>query len=83
MDADGNAYVAGQTENANFPTTAGAFDTVWNNSEDAFLTKFNPTGTGLVYSTFFGGTSRDKAFAVKVAIKRRSVYRGRNGFGKS
>lgn len=67
VDADGNAYVAGQTENVNFPTTAGAFDTVWNNSEDAFLTKLNPTGTGLVYSTFFGGTSRDKAFAVKVA----------------
>jgi len=67
VDADGNAYVAGQTENANFPTTGGAFDTVWNNSTDAFLTKLNPTGTGLVYSTFFGGNAVDKAFAVKVA----------------
>ncbi len=76
VDAGGNAYVTGQTENANFPTTAGAFDTVWNNSEDAFLTKLNPTGTGLVYSTFFGGTSRDKAFAVKVTSNGEAFIAG-------
>lgn len=76
VDADGNAYVAGQTENANFPTTPGAFDTVWNNSEDAFLTKLNPAGSGLVYSTFFGGTARDKAFAVKVASNGEAFIAG-------
>ena len=76
VDADGNAYVAGQTENSNFPTTPGAFDTVWNNSEDAFLTKLNPAGSGLVYSTFFGGTSRDKAFAVKVASNGEAFIAG-------
>lgn len=76
VDQAGNAYVAGQTENANFPTTAGAFDTVWNNSTDAFLTKLNPTGTGLVYSTFFGGNSVDKAFAVKVAPNGEALIGG-------
>lgn len=81
VDADGNAYVAGQTENANFPTTPGAFDTVWNNSEDAFLTKLNPTGTGLVYSTFFGGTNRDKAFAVKVAPNGEAFIAGETNSG--
>lgn len=75
-DASGNAYVAGQTENSNFPVTAGAFDTVWNNSTDAFLTKLNPTGTGLIYSTYFGGGSVDKAFAVKVAANGEAFIGG-------
>ncbi len=79
VDAGGNAYLAGQTENSSFPTTAGAFDTVWNNSADAFLTKLNPTGTGLVYSTFLGGTGADKAFAVKVAPNGEAFLGGETG----
>ncbi len=65
VDEAGNAYLAGQTENSGFPTTEGAFDTTWNNSADAFVTKLNPTGTALVYSTFLGGNGSDKAFAVR------------------
>lgn len=76
VDADGNAVVAGQTENSNFPTTTGAFDTVWNNSSDAFLTKLNSTGTALVYSTFFGGTGADKAFAVRLASNGEAIIAG-------
>ncbi len=66
VDDAGNAYLAGQTENSGFPTTAGAFDTTWNNSADAFVTKLNPAGTALVYSTFLGGGGSDKAFAIRV-----------------
>jgi hypothetical protein len=40
---DGNAYVTGDTESADFPTTAGAFDTTFNGAVDAFVTKL-PTG---------------------------------------
>ena len=79
VDGEGNAYVAGQTENTGFPTTVGAFDTSFSNSEDAFLTKINPTGTGLVYSTFLGGTAADKAFAVKVASNGEAFIAGETG----
>ena len=59
VDANGNAYVAGSTQSPNFPTTAGAFDRTGatNNSLEAFVTKVNPTGTALVYSTFIGGSN--------------------------
>jgi hypothetical protein len=40
---DGNAYVTGDTESADFPTTPGAFDTTFNGAVDAFVTKL-PTG---------------------------------------
>jgi len=57
VDAAGNAYVGGETFSNNFPT-AGAYQS-FNKSypltSDAFVTKLNPTGTALVYSTYLGG----------------------------
>jgi hypothetical protein len=60
VDTAGNAYVAGQTYSTDFPVTQGAFQ-VQNNAAglqvaNAFVTKLNPTGTALVYSTYLGGS---------------------------
>jgi Big-like domain-containing protein/beta-propeller repeat-containing protein len=59
VDSAGAAHVTGSTVSTDFPTTAGAFDTGANGGEDAFVTKLNPTGSGLAYSTFLGGSSND------------------------
>ncbi|MPZ51233.1 MAG: hypothetical protein GEU79_00610 [Acidimicrobiia bacterium] len=58
VDGSGNAYVTGYTQSTDFPTTPGAFDRSgsYRNELDAFVSKVNPTGTGLVYSTFLGGS---------------------------
>ncbi len=58
VDTSGNAYITGGSTSNNYPTTPGAFDT--NNSSilglpDAVVTKINPTGSALVYSTYLGG----------------------------
>ena len=68
IDSSGNSYIVGQTSDTvvDFPTTAGAFDTTHNGNEDAFLTKFNDTGTALIYSTFVGGSDIDIATNVSV-----------------
>jgi Beta-propeller repeat len=66
LDALGNAYVAGSTSSPNFPVTAGAFDPVFGQSTDAFLTKLDPTGSALVYSSYLGGGVQDSAQAVAV-----------------
>ena len=59
MDAAGSAYVTGGTRSTNFPTTAGAFQTTHAGGDfDAFVTKLNATGSGLVYSTYLGGSGR-------------------------
>jgi hypothetical protein len=64
VDAHGSAYVAGQTASADFPTTPGVFDRSYNQNTDAFVTKFDPAGTAIVYSTFVGGTAFDSANAI-------------------
>ncbi|MFF2480671.1 SBBP repeat-containing protein [Paenibacillus sp. NPDC058071] len=59
VDDFGQAYVTGSTISANFPVTPGAFQTALKGAEDFFVTKLDPTGTALVYSTYIGGSARD------------------------
>ena len=66
MDSAGNAYVTGYTASTDFPTTPGAFQTTYGGNQDAFVTKLNPTGTALVYSTYLGGTSGDYGLGIAV-----------------
>lgn len=54
-DFEGNAYVTGATDSVDFPISSGAVDKTIV-LEDAFITKFNPAGTAIIYSTFIGGS---------------------------
>lgn len=65
-DAAGNAYVTGYTQSLDFPVTAGAFDTSANGGIDVFVSKLNPAGSALVYSTFLGGVANDIGNAIAV-----------------
>lgn len=65
VDTSGNAYIVGQTSSANFPTASPAQGTSGGGS-DAFLTKFNLTGSAMIYSTYLGGTAVEDARAVAV-----------------
>ena len=56
MDGAGSAYVTGYTASTDFPTTAGAAQTTYAGGVDAFVTKLDATGSGLVYSTYLGGS---------------------------
>ena len=66
LDAFGNAYMAGQTWSPDFPTTPGAYDKTHAGAWDIVATKVNATGTGLVYSTFIGGSLTDGPFAISI-----------------
>ena len=66
VDAGGNAYVAGQAVSSNFPTTPGAYQTVFGGFDDAFVAKLNATGTGLDYATYLGGSGSDDSFGIAV-----------------
>ena len=60
VDGAGSAYVTGTTDSTNFPTTAGAVQTTFAGGFfDAFVTKLDATGSGLVYSTYLGGSFDD------------------------
>ena len=52
--------VTGVTFSSDFPTTPGAFQLARGCcGSDAFVTKLNPAGSGLVYSTYLGGGDRE------------------------
>ena len=66
VDAAGSAYVAGVTNSANFPVTAGAFQTTFNGVQDAFVTKLNAAGSAKLYSTYLGSSSFDWASGIAI-----------------
>jgi len=66
VDSNGNAYVTGSTQSANFPTTAGAYQTILRGMSDAFVVKLNAAGSGLVYATYLGGSSDDGSYGIAV-----------------
>lgn len=60
VDSQGNTYVVGSTSSTDFPTTQGVFQRAFaGGAVDGFVTKLNPTGSALVYSTFLGGAKAD------------------------
>ena len=64
MDSAGDAYVTGAAESSDFPTTPGAYQTTYGGGEDAFVTKLNPTGSALVYSTYLGSSGNNVGYAI-------------------
>jgi hypothetical protein len=67
IDPSGNAYVTGSTSSSSFPTTSGAFQTTYGGNGDAFVTELNPSGSGLLYSTYLGGADHDSGSAIAVS----------------
>jgi hypothetical protein len=65
VDSQGNASVAGFTGSLDFPLQL-AYQSVYRGSLDAFLTKFNASGTALLFSTYLGGAGDDRAYGVAV-----------------
>jgi uncharacterized protein (TIGR03437 family) len=75
VDAAGSAYVAGNTLSRDFPVTAGAYQREWKGeggqaylpAGDAFVVKFNASGSALAYSTLLGGGRDDRAISLALA----------------
>jgi hypothetical protein len=65
VDANGNAYVTGYTASTNFPLQS-PYRSSNAATVDAFVTKINPAGSALVYSTYLGGSGTDYATAIAV-----------------
>ncbi len=75
IDSSGNTYVGGYTNSTNFPMTAGAFQNSfqggnpnigWDTFGDAFVSELNSSGSGLVYSTYLGGSENEYVEGIAV-----------------
>ncbi|HTA45935.1 MAG TPA: SBBP repeat-containing protein, partial [Bryobacteraceae bacterium] len=59
-------YVTGSTTSADFPTSAGVWQTSLKGSPNAFVASLNAAGSALLYSTYLGGTGTEIAFGIAV-----------------
>lgn len=75
-DGYGNVYVTGFTASSNFPT-ANAVQPTKDCRGDAFVTKLDPTGSALVYSSCLGGSSADTGMAIALDINNNVYLTGR------
>jgi hypothetical protein len=66
IDTSGNAYIAGDTQSADFPVL-GAAQPLPGGSTDAFITKLTPAGT-VAFSTFLGGALDEHAGGIAVDV---------------
>src|SRR5262249_37188604 len=55
VDSSGTAYVTGHTDSTDFPTL-DAYQAALAGGYDTFVTRLNATGTGLIYSSYLGGS---------------------------
>ena len=75
VDSSGNAYVAGWTRSTDFPT-ASPIQAANGGSYDAFVSKLNPAGSALIYSTYLGGVDTEEAQGIVVDGAGNAVIAG-------
>jgi uncharacterized repeat protein (TIGR01451 family) len=80
VDSQGSAYLTGNTTSTDFPS-AGAFQSVKDAFNDAFVVKLNPAGTALLYGTYIGGNGDDIANAIAVDAQGSAYIVGLTGSG--
>jgi hypothetical protein len=76
VDTTGSAYVTGFTDSGDFRIKNG---TPWKNFDDIFVTRINPAGTALVYSTCIGGLSSEWGNGVALDVAGNAYVTGYTG----
>ncbi|MDQ1640211.1 MAG: hypothetical protein QOF62_3550 [Pyrinomonadaceae bacterium] len=70
LDPAGNIYITGGTTSAEFPRTDGSAS---KGSFDVFITKLNPTGTAIIFSTLLASSGNDSGLSIGLDSNR-NVY---------
>lgn len=82
VDLAGAAYLTGPAGSLDFPLVnpiEGAYPSAATRDGSSFVTKINPAGTALVYSTYLGGNNRDGAAAIAVDNQSNAYIAGFTG----
>ncbi len=90
VDKEGNVYITGGTSSSDFPVSSGVYQQIYDNRGSGtvgnwgpmsvFVSKFSADGD-LIWSTFIGGPSYDRAYAIEVDDTGKVYIGGRAGEG--
>jgi len=80
-DTQGNLYSGGTAYNNGYPVTSGSYSTGFTGTSgtDVVITKYNSTGTGLLYSTYIGGTGSEIVTSLIVDGNNNLCFYGATG----
>jgi hypothetical protein len=81
VDSLGDAYITGVVSK-NGLATAGAYRSTIGGTQDAFVAKFNPTGSSLIYATYLGGAGSDTAYALAIDSTGNALVTGNTNTGE-
>ncbi len=76
LSPGGSACVAGRTDSAGFPVTAGAYDTTYNGGRDAFALCLDSSSGLLTYATYLGGSGEEEAGSIAVDVNGNALIAG-------
>jgi uncharacterized protein (TIGR03437 family) len=76
VDAAGNCYITGFTSSGNYPTQNPLQGAFGGGDSDAFITKLNAAGNGLVYSSYLGGSGADSGIGLAVDTGNSPIISG-------
>ncbi len=66
IDSNGNAYIDGETNATDFPTTSGVIQPTNAGVDDGFVTELSADGSALVFSTYLGASDYEGLFGLKL-----------------
>jgi hypothetical protein len=66
VDSNGNVYLAGWTGSLNFPLHDPYQSQYGGGTYDAYVAKFDPSGTALMFATYLGGSGEDRGYTIEV-----------------
>jgi hypothetical protein len=81
LDAAANPVVTGETESPDFPTTPDGYDQTFNGGYDVFVSRFDASGSSLLWSTYMGGAgaTSESGSAVVLALGGGVILAGQTG----
>lgn len=75
-DSDDYVYMTGYTKSLAFPITPGVYQNVYHGGIDCFVTKMDPNGSALVFSTYVGGSDWELPYAIGVTANKEPIIAG-------
>ena len=75
LDGANNIFLASCTQSIDFPITSGAFQPVFGGGkQDGVVMKFTPNLSGLIFSSYFGGSGTDACFVLSINPLTSNLY---------
>lgn len=66
VDEQGNIYFVSNTFSTNIPGTTGSFQPNRGGSEDGLIVKLNKDLSGLIWSSYYGGSAADAIYSIQL-----------------